>query len=214
MPGTGTMLTYWLACIALGGVPFALLLGWSRGVDIRSVGSGNVGATNLGRALGVPWGVAAFLFDALKGALPVIVWNRWLVDETGSFWPAVVGGVLAVLAHCYSPYLRFKGGKGVATAGGVLLALDPLLFTAILVVWAGAVAIWRKVGIASSTAAVASGLFGVALLVGGLYDRPHSVAVGSYLVGIAAVVLARHRTNLRDYFTGRRASSSEVRRAK
>lgn len=204
MPEIGTLLLYASLCIGVGGIPFALLLGFLRGVDIRKIGSGNVGATNLGRALGVSWGVVAFCFDAAKGVFPILLWREFFMSESNpEFWPAVVGGVLAVLAHCFSPYLKLRGGKGVATAAGVLAALDWILFLALLVIWAGAVAIWRNVGIASSTTALASGILGVLLWTDRVYERPHPQAIGVYLVGVSVVVLARHRQNLREFFVKR-----------
>ena len=114
----------------LGSVPFGLVLGRLRGVDIRTVGSGNIGATNVGRALGRPWALVAFALDFLKGYVPA-----WLAPgfatQAGSVGPstlAVLCAGAAVCGHVWPLYLGFKGGKGVATACGGMVAIDPVVF--------------------------------------------------------------------------------------
>jgi len=148
----------------LGSVPFALLLGLARGVDIRSVGSKNVGATNLGRTLGLPWFFAAFTLDALKGLAPPLVFG-WQSGTLGvaslnmtpldaAAWLAVV--VAPILGHMFSPFVGFKGGKGVATGLGAMLAVWPVLTVpgvGALVVFLGVFAVWRYVSLASVVAA-------------------------------------------------------------
>lgn len=122
----------------VGSVSFALLLARMRGVDLRSFGSGNPGATNIGRALGRKYGVLTYLLDAAKGFLPVLLATLWVPE---SLWPAAGAGIGAVAGHIWSCFLKFQGGKGVATLTGVMLALAPLtvLFGAIVLfatVWA------------------------------------------------------------------------------
>ena len=106
----------------VGGVPFGFLIGKMRGVDVRTVGSKNIGATNVYRTVGHPWGFLAFFCDFLKGFVPVFAATRFL----GADWHVAVG-LACVVGHTLTPYMKFKGGKGVATAFGMLMALIPAL---------------------------------------------------------------------------------------
>ena len=195
-----------------GSVPFALLLGRMRGIDIRTVGSGNIGATNLGRALGRRWGLACFLLDALKGGLPVAgfgvwrgVWGVPLVEAaaTPTFeWLAVA--VAAILGHVLSPWVGFKGGKGVATGFGALVAMWPLLtwpLVGALLAWAILLAVSRLMAVASVVAALVPP---AVLLIQWLqFDRP--AAATPLLVAtsaIALLVVARHRGNFARILAG------------
>src|SRR5438034_6325973 len=112
---------------ALGGVPFGYLVARWRGVDIFRHGSGNIGATNVGRVLGKRFGILVFVLDFAKGALPACL--GLLVDRAGDapgFTHGVVAGLAAFLGHLYPIYLRFRGGKGVATGAGVIMVLLPV----------------------------------------------------------------------------------------
>ena len=123
-------MTNWIVALvlayAIGGVPFGLLLGFVRGVDIREHGSGNIGATNTMRVLGKRLGLLAFLLDVLKGAVPVLVWGFIISAASRPDLPAGEAfkwlgiGVATVLGHIFPIYLRFKGGKGVATGFGII----------------------------------------------------------------------------------------------
>jgi len=157
---------YWyiavVAAYLVGAIPFGFVIGKARGVDIRTVGSGNIGATNLGRALGRKWGLFCFLLDVAKGALPVLVIGGafgWLGRDTLSAgevgqWLGIA--VAAMVGHIFPVYLKFKGGKGVATGFGVMLGFWPMLTlpaVGALLTWlifAGAV---RYVSVASVVAA-------------------------------------------------------------
>ncbi|MGE3165986.1 MAG: glycerol-3-phosphate acyltransferase [Planctomycetota bacterium] len=190
------VIAWLLFAFALGAVPFALLLGRALGVDIRQVGSGNVGATNLARARGVGWGVVAFVLDAAKGALPVWGGKRLEVFSEHLAWLPVIAGACAIAGHCFSPYLRFRGGKGVATAAGVLLALDAALLGILLLLWGGLLWGARNVGLASSVAALGAGVAGVLELT---KSRPQPVFAG-FLLLLSVLVLARHHRNLQSLF--------------
>lgn len=172
------LLTYLLAS-----VPFGLALGviWG-GQDVRSTGSGNIGATNVARTFGWSMGGLTLLLDAAKGAIPVLV-AQWLFDS-----PWIIGAtaLIAVVAHCYPVYLEFKGGKGVATGAGVLLAVAPLATLATLAVWGLVFGLTRKSSLGALVSLVASQVFVFWL------DREWML-----LSVLLAVLLAwRHRDNI------------------
>ncbi|HET9425019.1 MAG TPA: glycerol-3-phosphate 1-O-acyltransferase PlsY [Gemmatimonadaceae bacterium] len=145
-----------LAAYALGSIPAAYLAGQSKGIDLRKHGSGNLGATNVFRVLGPRIGTAVFLFDMLKGAVPVLVFWRWVDPAIAS--PVIVRilcGIAAIAGHVRPMWLRFgKGGKGVATAGGVFLALAPLETSLALVAFAVTLLASGYVSLGSMMAAV------------------------------------------------------------
>ncbi len=169
-------------------------------MDIRAIGSGNVGATNLARGAGLSWGVLAFLLDALKGWGPVMAGASWLGSPT---WVQVGGGSLAILGHCFSPFLRFRGGKGVATAAGVLAALDLRVFVVLILLWVVLVGALRNAGIASSLTALAAMIVGAGLLLAPATLAPAggegSEALAVFLLVLSALVILRHRRNLVEF---------------
>ena len=141
-----------IAAYLLGSVPFGLWLvkAW-KGIDVREVGSGNIGTTNVYRAAGKGAAIAVFLLDVAKGALPV-----WLAIWLGmSAWAAVLVGVMAILGHSKSIFLRFTGGKSVATGIGTILALSPLGAALTLAVFAVVFAASRMVSLGSIVASIA-----------------------------------------------------------
>lgn len=163
----------------LGSIPFGLLIARANGIDIRQHGSGNIGATNVLRVMGKPYGITCLLLDALKGFLPVVIAvNLIQIDGKSPFlelpWllpyalhlPAtqqfdgqlfhVLTGLLAILGHNYSPWVGFKGGKGIATSAGVLLGLFPFFGVLLLgLVWLGLFLVSRYVSVASIGSAAA-----------------------------------------------------------
>lgn len=154
-----------LAAYLLGSVPFGVMIASAHGKDLRSIGSGNIGATNVARALGRKWAYLCFLLDVLKGLLPMLI-AKLLVHETNlatlSLWLAA--GCAAVIGHVFPIYLRFKGGKGVATSVGVILGLYPYYTIPGLIaflVWTFFVLTWRYVSLASIAASLA---FPIALI--------------------------------------------------
>lgn len=168
----------------LGGIPVGYLAGRAKGVDIRRQGSGNIGATNVARVLGARSGLFVLLLDVLKGAIPCLV-ARAANLETSL---VIACGLMAFLGHVFSPFLRFRGGKGIATGFGMLLAAEPVTALIALGAFCAAFLAFRIVSIASLTAAVSAPLAG---LVRGL--DPLSVAL---LLGLAAVAFWTHRANL------------------
>ncbi len=193
-------LLFWgvLGGFLLGSVPFSFLLGRTRGIDLRQLGSGNVGATNLGRNAGLLWGVGAFLLDAAKGAIPPL-----LIREFGGVEGAtILAGGAAVLGHCYSPWLKFSGGKGVATMSGLVVVAAAPLAAVLFFVWGGVLSLSRNVGLASVCAAAAA--FGLGNWVVFSSDTfPQGIAtsspwLGGLLITLSSLVVYRHRSNLRE----------------
>ena len=149
-----------LAAYLLGSIPTGFLVAKARGLDIRTVGSGNIGATNVFRSLGKPAGIFVLVADGLKGWLAIVLFSRWAAEifypaATLSMreWLAICAGLAAILGHNYTCWLYFKGGKGIATSAGVVLALVPWSLLIILGVWIVVFAITRYVSLASICAA-------------------------------------------------------------
>ena len=187
---TLTFLSLFIVSFFLGAVPFGLVL--SRliaGMDVRKQGSGNIGATNVARTLGLKFGVLTLLLDLAKGFAPaltaVFIFNQAELSER--FMTAAVG-LAPVLGHVYSPFLKFKGGKGMATALGVYLALVPLALIPSLLVFVAVTARWGYVSAGSLSAAAA--MPPAALVIG--YPP---VFVGMTVM-LAALIFLRHRENI------------------
>src|SRR5262245_3718296 len=174
-----------LAAFAVGAIPWGVLLTrWVAGVDVRSVGSGNVGATNVSRVLGRRWFLVVFALDAAKGAVPVLVAPH-VLGAAASEWTGVACGLAAVLGHVFNPFLGWRGGKGVATAAGVCGALAPVPALCALGVFVVVLAATRFVSLAAVCASAA--LPPLAFVLG----SPTPVVV--FGVVVAAVVTARRR---------------------
>jgi acyl phosphate:glycerol-3-phosphate acyltransferase len=182
-----------LVSFLLGAIPFGLLIGRiARGVDVREHGSGNLGATNVLRVAGPGWGLLALALDAAKGALPVALVPGWLGlthGGAGSAWPAAAA-IAAVCGHIFTPFARFRGGKGVATALGCCLALDPLSAAIGAGAFLAVVLACRYVSVGSMVMVT---VFPLAILARRAID-PLMPAVGAGLV-IASLVAWRHRAN-------------------
>jgi glycerol-3-phosphate acyltransferase PlsY len=181
----------WAALLGLsyfaGSIPFGLLIARAvTGQDVRAVGSGNIGATNVARAAGRGAAVATLVLDALKGLFPVLLALRSGDPQAGMLGAACA--VAAVLGHCFPVWLRFKGGKGVATGLGVALALSPPAALAGGVTW---LVLYKALRISSIGSL---GGVSVALVVAALW-APRSAVLG--LGAIALVILLRHEGNLR-----------------
>ena len=207
-----------LGAYLLGSVPFGLLIGKARGVDIRDHGSGNIGATNLGRTLGRTWGMGCFVLDLGKGLAPVLgagfshgLIGRWMIDvspETSWLWLSV--GAAALIGHVFPVFLGFKGGKGVATAFGVLLGIFPTLTAAAaagIVTWIAVIVVTRTVSLASVVAACMVPMTTAIVLL--LLPTEEGVAIGARLAPpmaitllIAVLVLVRHRSNIARLVSG------------
>lgn len=169
----------------IGSIPTGLLLGKAFGVDIRTTGSGNIGATNVYRTLGRKVGVMTLVGDCLKGLIPVLVAKHLGLPDLG----LAAIGLAAFLGHVYTVFLGFKGGKGVATALGVFLGLSPLSVLLALAVFVGVLLKWRYVSLGSIVAAAA-----MPVIVAVLDQRLIMVAVTAV---ISCVVIQKHRENIR-----------------
>jgi len=188
----------WILILVLAGlfgsIPVSLLIARANHVDLRQVGSGNVGATNVYRALGPAWAVLAFLGDALKGALPVLL-AIFLFDRgPNADWWVAGAGLLAVLGHLFPPWLKFRGGKGVATSFGVMLALSP---------WAAllAFALWAALAVTLKISSVAS-LVAALSLPGFVYFLDPSPAVRWLALIMTVLIFVSHHENLRRLLRG------------
>ena len=167
----------------LGSIPYAFLAGTARGVDLRRVGSGNLGAANVFRNLGRGWGIAVMAADIGKGVVAVLI-AKAIADDP---WPAIAAGA-AMAGHVFPVWLRFKGGKGVAVGGGALIGLVPAAAAISLGIWLVVLLTTRFSSLASIIAAIAAPIVTI------LLDEPWSSVIFVTLGSIAVLVL--HRGNM------------------
>jgi glycerol-3-phosphate acyltransferase PlsY len=173
-----------LAAYLMGSIPFAQLLSKRRGIDLRRVGSGNVGATNVLRTLGVRPAVLAMMLDAVKGTIAVLIAQRL----TSGVAAPVAAGLASMIGHVYPVWLRFRGGKGVATAAGAFAVLTPVAAAVAVGVFLLTVAVTRFISVGSMVAALTLAGWAIAS------DAPTIVAIGA-AIG-AALVIVGHRANV------------------
>jgi glycerol-3-phosphate acyltransferase PlsY len=169
----------------IGSVPVGFILGSRSGIDVRAVGSGNVGATNVARVVGKRQGILTLIADTAKGFLPVIL----AMQLGASLAATVLVGAAAFLGHLYPIFLKFKGGKGVATASGVFLALAPMATLVLVALFAVTVLASRIVSLSSILTAVA------APIIFWLFSYPPLVVGMAALIALA--ITCRHRSNIR-----------------
>ncbi|MEN8128024.1 MAG: glycerol-3-phosphate 1-O-acyltransferase PlsY [Planctomycetota bacterium] len=196
----------------LGSIPFGFLIAKAHGKDLRKIGSGNIGATNATRALGKKWGYLCLLLDVLKGLIPMLLVSAMNLVDTKTAGPGglalwLLVGCAAVLGHVFPVYLKFKGGKGVATSLGIVLGLWPyytLCGVGAFLIWLITLLIWRYVSLSSILAAVS---FPVILLLSILVrDKPWDFSQLWPLlllsVLIALLVVVRHTGNIKRLLEG------------
>ncbi len=199
-----------VAAYLLGSIPTGYLAGRAKGIDIRTVGSGNIGATNAMRALGKPAGIFVLLVDAAKGFAAcyfgAFIYSKlceWHApsDSIVLFSPeeierfAIIAGIFVVLGHNYTCWLRFKGGKGIATSAGVCLALAPLALGIALGTWIVVFALTRYVSVASIAAAVA-------LPAAVWILPPHNLLLGIMTTALGLLAIVKHKGNIERLFNG------------
>ena len=181
----------------LGSIPFGYLGGRLAGIDIRQAGSGNVGATNVVRVLGKKYGYPVFALDVLKGFGPVKI-SMLMAPGLPQHWNSpeifgIVAAISSVLGHLYPPWLKFKGGKGVATSAGALLALTPIATLIGVGIWIVLFWLTGYVSLASITAAI---LLPIVILMLRSQDQNKAKPLVYSAVCVAAIVIWRHRSNL------------------
>ncbi len=196
------LVVYAVACVCaylIGSVPFGFLIGKARGVDVRTVGSKNIGATNVYRTVGKKWGFLAFACDFLKGLLPTLAAKWYAGSQGGSELAhlALAVGVACVVGHTLTVFMKFKGGKGVATAFGMLVGLMPWLVLTAFALFVVSVAVSHYISVGSCLAAA---FLAVAVWFPipcihpeGRADLPLCVLVTL----IAVFVIWKHRSNLK-----------------
>ena len=177
-----------LLAYLIGATPTSYVVGkLGRGIDLREQGSKNLGATNVYRVLGWAYAIPVALIDVAKGAIPVVILGPW---ANGPAWFTVALGLAAVVGHIFSPYVRFKGGKGVATAAGMFLALTPLAVAISIPIWIFTLWLSGYVSVASLSVAA---LFPVWIRLT-VPDQPYTFWAA---VVLAVIIVYSHRNNIR-----------------
>jgi len=212
VPTLGYILTA-LGAYLLGSIPFGFLVAKAKGIDIRAVGSGNIGATNAMRVLGKPAGIFVLLMDALKGYVACAILPSFIHDAIGLIYYSglgnsfqnepfelqtrfyVVAGIGAVLGHNYTCWLKFKGGKGIATSAGVYLALAPWAVLVALFVFILAVVVTKYVSVGSILAAVA-------LAATVWIMTPQNILLGVVTTALGALAIYKHKSNIQRLMAG------------
>ncbi len=203
------MLAYIIVAVAaylLGSIPFGFLVAKAKGIDIRKTGSGNIGATNAMRVLGKPAGIFVLLMDAAKGFLAAEYLSILIINFIGQrvsliFGPTdvqelqIIAGIFAVLGHNYTCWLKFKGGKGIATSAGVFLALAPWAVLVAFVVFIFAVALTKYVSVGSIAAAIA-------LPTTVWIMSPQNLFLGIVTTALGALAIYKHKANIQRLMAG------------
>ncbi len=183
----------------IGSIPFGFLIAkFVKGIDIRQVGSGNPGATNVARALGKPYGILVFFLDMLKGFLPLYFFDR-LFSGDGHNLALILCGVGVICGHTFPVFLRFKGGKAAATGCGVFLWLAPVPLFIALAVWSLTVFISRYISLGSMVSSVA---LVASLLLFGKAPFGHGLPLTLFSIFISILLIIRHKSNIKRILNG------------
>ncbi len=198
----------------LGGIPTGYIIGRLKGIDIRQHGSGNPGTANVYRTLGKIPGLLTFAADFLKGFMPTLIAAQYFFDPAnyadfskGHWWIPVTAGALAIAGHIWTPFLNFKGGKGVATAAGVFMALIPVPTAGAFVVFAIAVGITSHISVGSMAASVALPVLCFALAKD--YQKPFTLLA----LTVCILIFYTHIANIRRILKGAELSFKHKRDA-
>ncbi len=177
-----TIILAFIIGAVFGMIPFSYIIGRIKGVDITQTGSGNIGATNLGRTCGFGYFILGFVLDALKGLIPVLLAKAFL-------WPGIAAGLGAILGHVFNPFFRFRGGKGVSTTIGVTLGLVPLSFAISLAAWILVYLLTFIVSMASLGLALVLPITAFVLKEGSMLDR-------IFIILVSLLIIFAHRANI------------------
>jgi glycerol-3-phosphate acyltransferase PlsY len=192
----------------LGSIPFGLIIARAYGKDLRSIGSGNIGATNLSRALGRKWAYLCFFLDVTKGLVPTLVAAGFISSPpaVAELFLALAVGCAAILGHIFPVYIKFRGGKGVATSFGVALGLWPyytICAAAAFLIWVLVVLLWRYISLASIIASVTFPLTLVLVIVlTPRWNFPNLWPLLIAAITIPVMVIVRHRENIKRLIAG------------
>ena len=189
----------------IGGIPFGYMAGRAKGIDIREHGSGNIGATNVTRILGKKLGISCFICDAAKGFIPVFIAANLAakVDANWPTWLPIATVFATVAGHIWTPFLRFRGGKGIATSAGALAGVAPIPIGAAFMVWLLTFSITRYVSLASIIGAVTLPIAGISLrLFAPTPQNTISIPTIILLTVIGLLAIIRHRSNVTRLLNG------------
>ncbi len=192
----------------LGSIPFGLIIAKMHGKDLRSIGSGNIGATNLARALGKKWGYLCFCLDLLKGLIPMLIAGSFLSSEPSvtELFLWLTAGIAAIMGHIFPVYVKFRGGKGVATSFGFSLGLWPYYTICAFVtitIWAAIVLIWRYISLASIIASlVFPGTLIMLIVIKQNWDFASLWPLVIIAAAIPVMVIVRHKANIKRIIAG------------
>ena len=188
-----------IICYFIGAIPFAyIVVKLTKGVDIREVGSGNVGATNVGRILG-KWGfVTVFLLDMLKGFIPTIFFVTYFPSATNLI---ILSSVAIIIGHMYTVFLNFKGGKGVATAVGIYAALSPISLLIAAIAFGVTIYFTKIVSLSSIIAAI--------VLSVAVFFSPLDIQIKVLTIALAVFVIYKHKSNIKRILDGTESKKGE-----
>ncbi|MDH5719256.1 MAG: glycerol-3-phosphate 1-O-acyltransferase PlsY [Spirochaetia bacterium] len=188
---TKFIIIYFIFAYLSGSFPAAYVIGRLKGIDIRKHGSGNVGATNTMRVLGKSWGSIVFIIDILKGFLPVFILSYIFKNSEVSYFFLLSIGFMAVLGHIYPVWLKFSGGKGVATACGVLLAIIPFIVLISMGIFIVIVSLFKYVSLASIISALS-----LPVLFYIFEDVNNDIRFFIFLIVVSIFVVYKHKSNI------------------
>jgi len=179
------LIFYVLISYLIGSIPTGYIVGKLKGIDIRKYGSGNIGATNVFRVLGKSYGIFVLIFDFLKGFFPLFIFSKTLGSSLGQ----ILIGLSLILGHSFSLYLKFKGGKSVATASGVFFFLVPKAMIFCLILWIIITFITKYVSLASMISALFLPIFYF------LFEEK-DIYILSFCILTAVIIIIRHKSNI------------------
>ena len=194
-----------LASYLTGAIPWGFIIGKLKGVDIRNHGSGNIGATNVTRIIGKPWGIFCFAIDFAKGLLPVVIVkilfpSVFFLSATQVSIAIILAVMGTVIGHIYPVYLGFKGGKGISTGTGALVAITPLAIVCGLIAWVVVFKAFKYVSLASIIAAIIVSVISFVFSYSGIY--PIYPILLYFIALLALFAIYKHKSNIKRLLNG------------